>query len=189
MAAGRVAAAIALAMLHPCGEARGDERGFMVVERGRAVATVVIADTAAPMELEAAEEMVRVVQRMTGTTLEIQRDPARTGPTLEIGRTAHARAAGLPPGDLSADGFVLRVEPDRVLVTGANPWSTAFGVAWLLESEGGVRWFFPGPLGETPESGAPGVRSPFSSRSFSSVIPSLGPPPSPFTRSPSAVPP
>ena len=54
---------------------------------------------------------------------------------------------------LDRDAYIVAVEPERVMLVGARPWSTYWAVCQFLEDVVGVRWLIPGPLGEAPESG------------------------------------
>lgn len=139
---------------------------------------VVVPDRADPRELEAAEELVRVVERATGARLEVRPEGSR-GPggelaAIHVGRTRRALAGGPPERDACPDGFLIDAGERELILLGCEPWSTRFAVATFLQETAGARWLFPGELGEIiPRASrleaAPGrrvVRPDFAVRNF-----------------------
>lgn len=119
-----------------------------LVSEGVAQATVVVPDDAPREMRRAAEELANYVQRISGAQLKIA---AKTGDgpavVLQVDTALHPRPAGKRdwPG---ARGFRLRTEGRIVRVTGADPLGVLHGVYGLVERHLGVRWLWPGELGE-----------------------------------------
>ncbi len=111
-------------------------------------------------ERAAAVELARVLRVMSGLDWPVRDEPRFAGgPGFYVGRTRSA-PSGLPPlkpaadllapraDEIGPDGFRVRSAGGKVFLEGATPAATAFAVSWLLQHEGGVRWYAPGPLGE-----------------------------------------
>ncbi len=108
--------------------------------------TIVLATNAIPSERYAAEELQRYVEKMSGVKLPIVSDTERAGAReILLGDNAHLRKLGLKlePDKMGTDGFVLRTDKDRLIIAGAKPRGTLYGVYTLLEEKLGVRWFTP----------------------------------------------
>jgi len=131
-----------------------------VFRAGKVLLPVVVAVGAAPEERAAAAELARVLGRMSGLDWPVAQENTAGADGFFVGRTRAAAAlGGAPvagtdlldprPGETGPDGFRIRARAGRVLVEAATPEGTGFAVAWLLQREAGVRWYVPGPLGET----------------------------------------
>ncbi len=130
-----------------------------VFRDGHALLPVIVATDAAPEERAAAEELGRVLGKMSGLAWPV-RTTARPG---ERGLYVGTNALSPPPGerlkpaaDLLApkrgetgpDSFQIQSSRGSVFIEGATPEATGFAVAWLLQSKAGVRWYAPGAMGE-----------------------------------------
>ncbi|NLF73391.1 MAG: DUF4838 domain-containing protein [Candidatus Anammoximicrobium sp.] len=119
-----------------------------LTREGTARAVVVVTDDAPREMRRAAEELAAYVQRISGAKLEIAAKPGDgAAVVLEVDPELHPRPAGQRdwPG---ARGYRLRTEGQRLQVTGADPLGVLHGVYGLLERHLGVRWLWPGELGE-----------------------------------------
>ena len=132
-----------------------------VVTDGAPQAVVVLAEEATPVAQYAAEELVHHVQKATGVKLAIASEtaiPDQPPGRVFIGDTKAARAAGIEAGKLPPETFVLRTQGNALFIAGGDgdgppldvgtPAGTLFGVYELLEEALGVRWLWPGDLGE-----------------------------------------
>ena len=127
--------------------------GFTIVRNGRAACRIVVASPAHPAERFAADELRRYIRTITGVDLDIRMEgTAGAGPVISIGATRRSRyknikVASRYEGD---DAFVIEpVGPDLV-IKGATPRATLYGVYALLEGIGS-RWLLPGdPVGLQP---------------------------------------
>jgi hypothetical protein len=132
------------------------------VENGKPVAIVVLPEEPFPIATLAAEELVYHVNKATGATLDVLNEPLATppdGPVLYVGATQAALDAGIALDTSSSEAVVLRTVGDDVYIVGndadGDPLSkrmthsgTLWGVYEILERYLGVRWLWPGALGE-----------------------------------------
>jgi hypothetical protein len=131
-----------------------------LIENGHANSVILLAAEPAKDEEQAARELQKYLQKISGATVEV-----RKVATVDVTRTAHqltaqkqipillGQVAPSPTLEKSirakssdAASFALQVEPDAVRVLGLSPEATLFGTYELLEQLG-VRWFMPGELG------------------------------------------
>ena len=119
---------------------------------GRAQAQIILPRDASEQLQEAARQLSRYLKRSTAAEFPVVAEPAaKRGDSIRIhvGPTARAAAARLGLDALDADGFVIAFpDPHTVLICGPTDWGTEFGVYEFLERVVGVRWLFPGALGE-----------------------------------------
>jgi hypothetical protein len=131
-----------------------------VVQDGRPIASVVVAQDAGELERAAASDLVKYVQMMTGATLPVVVRSAGTaapaGPAIFIGKAAIAedgtlparlRAAAKKDPLVNADAIVMRRSRDRLYLAGNNDRAHYFAVSRLLQ-DWGCRWYMPTEFGE-----------------------------------------
>lgn len=127
-----------------------------VVTADDACATIVIPEDPDWLEEYAANELQRYVKKITGKELVIESEGEQlSGFGIWLGHTDSAEQAGLVPGEaeLARDGYAARCDDSGLVVCGASPLGTLFGVYDIVEREFGVRWFQPGTSDEyVPES-------------------------------------
>ncbi|MBI3923863.1 MAG: DUF4838 domain-containing protein [Armatimonadetes bacterium] len=122
---------------------------FLLAEKGRPRAQVVVGDAAPAVVRDAASDFVRIVERMTGAKLDLRiGDPGDTpGPRVLIGD-----CRGLEQGDnllhrLTGDeayaGYVIACSKNALVLRGNTPAGTANAVYGFLQDQLGVRWFLP----------------------------------------------
>jgi hypothetical protein len=146
-------------MYESTGEA-SDGAAFHLVRDGRSVATIVVPAQPLPVETYAAQELQYHVEAATGARLPIvtESDDLPAGARVYLGNCEAARVAVTDPSALPGNGYVLRVVGEDLYVTGrdgeGDPLAlrthagTLFAVYDLLEEHFGVRWLWPGRLGE-----------------------------------------
>ena len=125
--------------------------GFPVLEAGRQAVIVYEAEAEAE-SAKAYQDLASYLKRSTGkefkTVAEGEYRPGE-GLPIYVGRCRATEEA--LRGDLAGldrDAYIVAVEPARVMLVGARPWSTYWAVCQFLEDYVGVRWLIPGPLGE-----------------------------------------
>lgn len=160
-----------------------------IVEDRRAEAIVISAPNPGKWERNAASDLVRYVQEMTGVMLPTADTPEKIAealasdrPLLILGEEVitlrpdlKARIAAVlkPTPVIRSDGIGLIRDGNRVYIAGNSDEAHYFAVAELLR-RWGVRWFMPGAFGESvPEETALSVgdldyvyASPFEIRSY-----------------------
>ncbi len=143
-------AAVVSAFLAACAAAAEVE----IVRDGRALACIVLAPNAHPLEKEAADDLRWAVREATGVTLDLHESapPAECPAPIRIGSAAipkeSKRAQAMPSrwADLPYDGACVQITPDGIDIAGPTPAGTANGVATLLLEDIGVRTYYPDPL-------------------------------------------
>jgi hypothetical protein len=130
----------------------------VVFRDGKVMLPVLVSREAAPEEREAARELGRVLQQISGLAWPVREPAAADEPGFYVG--AGPLGLRLPklkarkdllvpqPGEISPDGFRVTSVDGSVLLEGATPAATYFAVCWFLQDQAGVRWYAPGPEGE-----------------------------------------
>ena len=136
--------------------------GVALVEDGAPVAAIVLPAKAEPIAAYAADELAYHIEKASGARLDILNEPLAqplNRPAVYIGATKAAQDAGIDPHGLASEEAVLRTLDGNLYIVGndgpGNPLSYAnthsgalWGVYEVLESRLGVRWLWPGELGE-----------------------------------------
>src|SRR5512140_1688923 len=116
-----------------------------VVENGTPKAVVV----AGAADRGAAEELVRYVEKATGAKLRIAASAPAQAARILVGPAACPAEVRERLRRLGGDGYLIRTLPDGSLALAGNGGDgTAFAVYRFLEQFAGVRWLWPGELGE-----------------------------------------
>lgn len=98
--------------------------------------------------LNAAAELANYLQRISGVKFLplLPEALAANDPLIVIGRDnplAQQLAPDIPYDTLGDDGFVIRYVGRHVVVAGATPRGTMYGVNWFLDRKFGVKWLSP----------------------------------------------
>jgi len=132
-----------------------------LVRDGQPAAVIVIPDSPAQVVEYAARELAHHVRRASGADLETVREADlgdRAGARVFIGACEGTAAAGIDVTALPPEGWVTRTVGDDLFLAGSDRSGyQLYGPIWagslwatyeLLETELGVRWLWPGELGE-----------------------------------------
>lgn len=124
------------------------QQSIEIVRDGQPLATIVVAEDAPAQVAEAAQMLAAYIEESSGATLPLAGEAPAEGVAIHVGNTSVAEAAGIDQTDLDSDGFDIAF-PDQstIIILGAGPWGTEFGVCEFLERYVGVRWVMPGPDG------------------------------------------
>ncbi|MBN2449967.1 MAG: DUF4838 domain-containing protein [Lentisphaeria bacterium] len=123
----------------------------MLVENGLPCACIVLPRDASPRLKEAAVLLRDTIARRTDVTLAIveEGDGSPVPTQVHLGPTAYARSLDWPVQDLDMDGYMIgAADGQHLILAGGSDWGVEYAVCELLERWAGVRWLFPGPLGE-----------------------------------------
>ncbi len=138
------------------------EQPLVIVRDHVPQAAIVIPDSANRVVQYAAEELQHHIRKATGAELPIVRDadhPSRRR-AICLGPTRRAQDAGIRPDELEPNGFIIRRVGGDLLLAGhdsdgeplggynSTRVGTLFAVYEFLETHLGVRWLWPGELGE-----------------------------------------
>jgi len=132
-----------------------------IVENGMAKAVIVVPDMPLEVENYAASEFQYHVQKSTQVTLQILREsyslPQGLLPVY-VGRTQAALALGLDGSAMGPRSYAIRTTSQGIYITGHDEVGSAldltkdagtlFGVYYILRNDLGVKWLWPGELGE-----------------------------------------
>ena len=136
--------------------------GVVLVEDGVPAAVIVLPANAEPIAAYAADELAYHVERASGARLEVLNEPLAqplSRPAVYVGATEAARDAGIDPHGLASKEAVLRTLDGNLYIVGNDGAGDAlsygnthsgslWGVYEILERWLGVRWLWPGKLGE-----------------------------------------
>jgi hypothetical protein len=130
-----------------------------VVRDGKAVASIVVPQNPLRVESYAAKELQYHIECATGAKLPIVAENLAAGGThIYLGNCAVTVAAKINPANLPGNAYVIHATETDLYIAGndsrGDPLDidthegTLFGVYEFLENKMGVRWLWPGKLGE-----------------------------------------
>jgi hypothetical protein len=128
-----------------------------LVEAGKSKATIAVMGKRSTALNQALTDLQNFIKQATGATLAVV-DGKVTPPAIVIGDCELARNHGLDGKTMPMEGFAIKTAPDLVFITGrdeelAGPQARSDGTAWgineFLERFVGIRWYFPGELGQS----------------------------------------
>ena len=120
-----------------------------LIEEGAPRCALVVADDVPEEVRQAAAELRRVLQRMSGAEVPlVAPDQETTGVRILIGDVPLPEGHALDLPGLGYAGYLLRVTEREVILRGDTPAGTANAVYGFLQDSLGVRWFFPTELFE-----------------------------------------
>ena len=116
-----------------------------LITDGRSSYTVFLGADPDVAERYAAHELIRFLEESTGVKLPLATDnhPA-AGPLIVIGRgnsLADRLCPNIPYSHLGWDGFTIRRSGANLLIAGARPRGTLYGVYRFLRDNVGCRWY------------------------------------------------
>lgn len=122
---------------------------FVIADNGQANASIVIAEKASPDEKFAADELQGYIRKSSGVTIPVKSDAGElSGNIIAVGRCKPNLSAGLGLDKMARDGFRIKTSGSILSLAGRDDAGTQFAVYSFLEDYIGVRWFWPGELGE-----------------------------------------
>jgi hypothetical protein len=127
-----------------------------VVQNGQTSASIVVAADAGKYEKQAAEDLQKYIEMMTGAKPALGNAAGGNNPIFYVGSAALKADPKLQDAlnqvkkknpTLRADAVVVKREGNKVLLAGTNDESNYFAVSWLLQ-QWGCRWYLPTDFGE-----------------------------------------
>jgi Domain of unknown function (DUF4838) len=138
----------------------GAEKKMFIINEGKAMATIVIADKPAKVGRYlndtvdfGAKLLQDYIEQSTGVKLPIKKESEQlAGNLILVGRTKLGDKLGIPGKKLPSEGYLIKRFPQGVAIIGniatdGKDLGTLFGVYKFLEDNIGVRWYFPGKMG------------------------------------------
>ncbi|MEA3401796.1 MAG: DUF4838 domain-containing protein [Armatimonadota bacterium] len=124
-----------------------------IVQDGQPTAAIVIPEDAPAEITRAADEMLSCIEEASGARLQTGTEPAEGLAAIHVGETAYVQSLEIEMDTDSVDAYTIRFPaPDTVVILGASPSGTEFGVYGFLERFLDVRWLLPGESGrDVPE--------------------------------------
>jgi len=122
---------------------------FNIVENNKSNATIIISQKASEEDKFAAQELQTYLEKISGVRVPIEVDANSVqGNKIHIGYNQYVKTLGVSYEDLDPEGFKIKTIGDNLVLVGRKPSGTEFAVYTFLEKYLGVRWFWPGDLGE-----------------------------------------
>jgi hypothetical protein len=128
-----------------------------LVDGGRPRASIAVMGPRSQQLNQAVLDLQAFIQKATGAKLPVVEGKV-TAPAIVLGDCDLCRQHGLAGSKMPVEGFAIKTTADHVLIAGrdeAIPHSqarsdgTAWGVYEFLERFVGVRWYFPGEIGQS----------------------------------------
>lgn len=124
---------------------------IVLAQQGRPMARIIVPSDASTTVRAAAVLLSDCVFRSTKARLTVETEPGTDARPISIhcGPTTYVKGLSLALDRMDADGFVIAFPDARsIVIAGPTQYGTEFGVYEFLERYVGVRWLFPGDLGE-----------------------------------------
>ena len=159
----------ALSLLGALAPARGQTAGLsaandlVIAQGGASTATSVVAADAGRWEKQAASDLAKYIEQMSGAKPALAATPdailsamGKTTALIIVGQQALAAdpalgkavaAVAKKNAVVRADAVVVKRAGNRIYVAGTNDESHYFAASWLLQ-QWGCRWYLPGEFGE-----------------------------------------
>jgi hypothetical protein len=118
-----------------------EAKSIVLARKGRAMARILLPAAPSPAEQFAGNELATYLFKITGAKFVVQssKENAHREALIIIGKGAE---------DLGPEGFRITSQDNNVLLTGFDDAGVEFAVYTFLEKYLGVRWLWPGELGE-----------------------------------------
>lgn len=136
---------VAALLLAPIAALPAAEPSLRLAANGLARYAIVIdaAGKATDAEQFAAEELALFLKKITSAAFSIVKEGGQTGPGIYVGPTRKAIEAGIDPGMLGDEEWVLRSAGNDLILTGGRPRGTLYAVYEFLDAHAGCRWIAP----------------------------------------------
>lgn len=122
---------------------------FVIVKDQQPQATIIVGEQASKDELVAANELQSYILKSSGVFIPLKKDNEDfCGNVITVGRNKINISSGLGLDELEDEGFRIKTNADTLSLVGKDDTGTQFAVYTFLERYLGIRWFWPGELGE-----------------------------------------
>lgn len=118
-----------------------------LVRDSQAAASICISTDASETVRQAADDLARYIERMSGARLDIVTDPVRGRSAVLLGEPAVKAGLKLTGPTLWKEAYSIRATDGKLLIAGESDIATRYAVYHFLETLG-CRWFMDGELGE-----------------------------------------
>ena len=115
---------------------------IVVIANGVSNYKIIYGQNAGRAEIHAAQELQKYLKQISGVLLDMQTDDtAVSEKELLVGKTNRAQDASVDRAALGGDGYVIKVEDEKLIIAGGEKRGTLYGVYAFLEDFLGCRWF------------------------------------------------
>ncbi len=122
---------------------------IVITDNGLPKAVIVIKTEATETEKFAAQELQTYLRKISGVEIPVKTDSDNPqGNRILVGQNRLTEELDLKTEGLSREGFHIKTIGNDLVLVGAVDAGTQFAVYTFLERYLGVRWFWPGELGE-----------------------------------------
>ncbi|HEX7904498.1 MAG TPA: DUF4838 domain-containing protein [Chitinophagaceae bacterium] len=121
---------------------------FQISKNGKALVSIVIAGNASDETVFAATELKNYIKKISGAVVNIIKEKASTGKNIYVGKSNAVDALKISAENLEKEGFTIQTVKGNLILLGHDDAGTQFAVYTFLENYLGVRWLWPGELGE-----------------------------------------
>ncbi len=120
-----------------------------IVENGKSNAGIIISEGASEEVKFAARELQTYLKKISGAEIFIGTDTNENHVCkIFVGTCENSDQLALNKEDLEREGFIIRTVGNDLVLMGKDDIGTQFAVYTFLERYLGIRWFWPGELGE-----------------------------------------
>jgi hypothetical protein len=130
-----------------CGRAHSED--ILLSKNGIASTKIVVDGKASKEVLFAAEELQQYLKKISGADFEIKEaKDALKEKNIYVGNSKGVNALKVSAEALGKEGFIIQTKDGNLVLLGHDDAGTQFAVYTFLEDQLGVRWLWPGELGE-----------------------------------------
>jgi hypothetical protein len=127
----------------------GKSANIVIVENGSPKAVIVLSSDATEAEKFAAQELQTYLRKISGAEIPIKTDSVKLQENrILVGQSRLTEEWGITTEDLAREGFRIKTIGNNLALVGRDDAGTQFAVYTFLEKYLGLRWFWPGELGE-----------------------------------------
>ncbi len=122
---------------------------ILIAENGRPMVNIVISENASDKVQFAAKELELYLEKISGADFDIKNsDSVLSPPNIYVGHCDQFESLNITSGDLGKEGFKIQTRDGNLILSGYDDIGTQFAVYTFLEKYLGVRWLWPGELGQ-----------------------------------------
>lgn len=127
---------------------------IIICKKGKSTTKIILDENSSDEILFAAEELKNYIRKISGADLEITKNnDGLSGVKIYVGPNKALATLGVTAKSLNKEGFIIKTIDDNIVLLGYDDIGTQFAVYSFLEDYLGIRWLWPGELGEVvPQS-------------------------------------
>lgn len=122
---------------------------ILISKNGRASIDIIVDENASQEVLFAAEELQDYLSKISGAEFKILKSGAASAEkNIYVGSSSAVNSLNISAESLGEEGFIIQTHGNNLILLGHDGIGTQFAVYTFLENHLGVRWLWPGELGE-----------------------------------------